>query len=134
MFKRRKMMLMSVLLLTVNLLAVSGCKNDDENNDSSTTPIRNFGIFRVMEDHRTIEMDGTINSRSFNNFNKLVAKYPEVTTIEIINCDGSADDETNLKLSREVHAMQLDIHLRKDGLIASGGVDFFLAGSKRTKG
>ena len=112
------------------------CKKDDSGSTSSTAvAVRNFGIFTVQKDNNTVvSMDGVINSKSLNNFNKLVAKYPNVATIQIVNCDGSSDDETNLKLSKLVHNRKIEIHLNDNGLIASGGVDFFLAGTKRTKG
>jgi hypothetical protein len=79
-------------------------------------------------------MDGEINSQSLNNFKALMEAYPEITTINIKNCDGSLDDDINLQLSLLVHQKKMNIHLLDGGLIASGGTDFFLAGIKRTKG
>ena len=39
-----------------------------------------------------------------------------------------------LKLSLKVHEQNINIHLMDNGSIASGGVDFFLSGIKRSKG
>jgi hypothetical protein len=102
----------------------------DKDNSSSNQ----FGIFTVLSDSVTIEMDGTINRNSLENFNELVDNYPNVNQINIVNCDGSSDDEVNLQLSLKVHQMQINTHILDNGIIASGGTDFFLAGKDRTKG
>lgn len=93
-----------------------------------------FGIFKISPDKTTIIMDGTINRNSLKKFNKLIEKYGSIKRINIVNCPGSKDDDTNLKLSKRVHDLGIEIHLLDNGEIASGGVDFFLAGVKRTRG
>lgn len=93
-----------------------------------------FGIFEVMEDKITVEMDGEINEDSLKNFTRLIARYPKIKMIEIIECGGSSDDEVNLKLSALVHQKGISTHVVDGGEIASGGVDFFLAGVTRTLG
>ena len=92
------------------------------------------GIFKVLEDGKTLEMNGVIGRSSLKHFNKLLTAYPYIKRIHIKNCNGSKDDETNLKLAKQVYDMQLHIHLLNNGLIASGGVDFFLAGKTRSIG
>ena len=79
-------------------------------------------------------MNGVINGSSLVNFNKLISKYPNIKTINIKQCDGSSDDEVNLQLSKKVHDLGIATHLLDNAEIASGGVDFFLAGVKRTAG
>ncbi len=124
--RTKKTVLALIMLLTI----FTGCSsNDSIVKDTQTT----FGIFKVSEDKETIEMNGTISSSSLINFNKLYSKYPNVKTINIKNCDGSSDDEVNLKLSKRVHDLNMNIHLLDNAEIASGGVDFFLAGIKRTR-
>jgi hypothetical protein len=120
----------TVLALIILLTIFTGCSsNDSIVKDAQTT----FGIFKVSEDNATIEMNGTISSSSLVNFNKLHSKYPNVKIINIKNCDGSSDDEVNLKLSKKVYDLNINIHLLDNAEIASGGVDFFLAGIKRTR-
>ncbi len=116
-----------VFILAISLFSMS-CNDDD------TTVGNQFGIFTVLSDNTTIEMNGTINSNSLDNFNDLTNSYPSVNAINIKNCDGSSDDEVNLQLAQVVYQRQMAIHLMDDGLIASGGTDFFLAGKTRTKG
>ncbi len=104
--------------------------------DDSTNPNfnRQFGIFKVLADDTTVEMNGTISSSSLTNFNSLEANFLNINKINIKNCDGSSDDEVNLQLSAKVHQKGMNIHLMDNGEIASGGVDFFIAGIQRTKG
>lgn len=98
------------------------------------TPFGTQGIFTVLEGDSILLMNGVINQKSLNNFNALYHKFPSIKSIEIKECEGSMDDETNLKLSKRVNSLGINTHLQDNGLIASGGVDFFLAGIKRTKG
>jgi len=92
-----------------------------------------FGIFKVL-DSKTVEMDGEINRSTLNNFNRLIERYPNVDKINMMEVPGSSDDEINLLVSKKVHQNNINTHLMEDGLIASGGVDFYLAGITRTKG
>ncbi len=120
------------LLIVVFGLCFTSCSSDDD----ATTPNSNqtqFGIFSVVNT-TTAEMDGTIGSNSLTNFNAMIAANPNINTINIVNCDGSSDDTVNLQLSTLVHQRGTNIHINDNGSIASGGTDFFLAGTTRTKG
>ena len=119
------------VFLVISTFLIS-CNSDDD----STTPniSRQFGIFKVLADDTTLEMDGTIGSSSLTNFNNLESAFPNINAINMVNCDGSSDDEINLQLSLKIHQKGINIHLLDNGEIASGGVDFFLAGIQRTKG
>ncbi|OJJ18650.1 hypothetical protein BKI52_23875 [marine bacterium AO1-C] len=119
--------------MIVGLLAlITACQQNKDN--GVVEPTRQFGIFRVLTDDTTVEMNGEITSNSLNNFNRLLTAYPKVNLINIRECGGSLDDDINLQLSALVHQKQMNIHLMDNGLIASGGTDFFLAGVKRTRG
>ncbi|WP_422089754.1 hypothetical protein [Tenacibaculum ovolyticum] len=124
---RAKKTLLVIILLTIFI----SCSNNDSNIKGTQTT---FGIFKVSSNKEAVEMNGTIGSSSLANFDKLYSKYPSVKTINIKNCDGSSDDEINLRLSKKVYDLNIDIHLLDKAEIASGGVDFFLAGKKRTRG
>jgi type 1 fimbria pilin len=123
--KLKHLKALTILIVAISLMT-SSCEDNGLNNQ--------FGIFTVAEDGITVEMDGTINSQSLNNFNDLLATYGRASIINIKNCDGSSDDEVNLQLSKVVYQQNMSIHLMDNGLIASGGTDFFLAGRSRTKG
>ena len=112
-----------LMLLMAHGLFLISC-TDDENVTETQ-----FGIFEVIDDN-TIELDGVINGASLENFNALIDSYPNINTIRIVNCDGSEDDEVNLQLSTLVHQRGTNIHILDNGIIASGGTDFFLAGER----
>ncbi|PIE99782.1 MAG: hypothetical protein CR994_09050 [Maribacter sp.] len=114
----------SAIVACITLLV--SCSKDGEN-------ISNDVIFKPRN-ATTLEMNGVVNSGSLKEFNELYTANPTIKTIQIKECDGSMDDEVNLKLSKRVHDLGLNIHLLDNGLVASGGTDFFLAGIKRTVG
>jgi hypothetical protein len=64
----------------------------------------------------------------------MLAGHPGIKTIRMVEVPGSSDDEINLQVSLKVHENGIKTHIVDNGLIASGGVDFFLAGVERTRG
>ena len=110
------------------------CSKDNNTTETIVNATRVYGIFKVLDDNTTIEMDGTINSSSLTNFTALTTAFSNVNKINLKNCDGSSDDEVNLLLSAAIHQKGINIHLMDNGSIASGGVDLFLAGIQRTRG
>lgn len=125
--KKEQILKVLVMLLLAHSLFLISFGEDESVSDTQ------FGIFEVIDD-TTLELDGVINSASLNNFNAAIDSYPNINTIHIVNCDGSEDDEANLQLSTLVHQRGTNIHLLDNGLVASGGTDFFLADARRTKG
>ncbi len=125
---RNKRQAILILLIITTLLLTNACRF------TTSQSARTFGIFRVLDDDKTVEMDGDITTASLSDFQQLLNKYPDIKRINIVNCDGSLDDEANLKLSKLVHDKAISTHVLDDGVIASGGVDFFLSGVKRTIG
>lgn len=77
-------------------------------------------------------MSGVIDRTTPKVVQALLDEHPNVTTIVMQNVGGSVDDEANLVAARLVRAAGLHTHVPADGEIASGGVDFFLAGVERT--
>ncbi len=114
------------------IILLTSCDKDENNVQNPTK--RQFGIFKVLEDNKTVEMDGDIRTKTLKDFNELQETYPKIKTINIKNCGGSLDDTANLKMSLKVHQSGINMHLMDNAKIASGGVDFFLAGVKRTRG
>jgi hypothetical protein len=97
----------------------------------SANAIAQFGPFSVI-DAQTVEMNGTIDSTTPGVFRRMIAAYPDVRTIRMLECPGSVDDDANLSLSRMVRRAGINTHVPRGGSIRSGGVEFFLAGVKRT--
>ncbi|MFK7936242.1 MAG: hypothetical protein AB8G22_22195, partial [Saprospiraceae bacterium] len=115
------------LLFFFAVVGFFGCGDDDNANPQQ------FGPFQVVDDN-TVEMDGEISSSTLEDFEDLMKDYPEIDQIIMKEVPGSSNDEVNLLVSQKVHDNNIATHLADDGLIASGGVDFFLAGTTRTKG
>jgi hypothetical protein len=92
------------------------------------------GCYRVsfdVEGDRAY-MNGTINTGTPEQVATLLAENPGLSVIEMEMVPGSVDDEACLAAGRLVREHGLSTHLAADGEIASGGVDFFLAGVERT--
>lgn len=113
---------LSLLIATVLFLA---CSDD--------TDMAQYGIFEIV-DSTTVEMNGDITRSTLKDFNRLIEQHPNVKRINMNQVPGSTDDETNLKVAQRVHDLGISTHIVDNGEIASGGVDFFLAGVTRTKG
>lgn len=118
-----------VLFTAIGVFSYTSCSKDSTVNNN-----RQFGIFKVLDGDTTVEMNGVIGSTSLSDFNSLEASFLNIKKINILSCDGSSDDTINLQLSLKIHQKKLNVHLMDNGAIASGGVDFFLAGIQRTKG
>ena len=77
-------------------------------------------------------MTGVIDSNIGEKLQTLFDEHPEIKTIILQNVEGSVDDEANLEAARRVRERGLNTRIPGDGMVASGGTDFFLAGVKRT--
>jgi len=92
----------------------------------------NYGIFRVV-DSNTAVMNGVIKGRSVSDFEFMMEDHPNVEKIVMEDCPGSKDDDANLEMAREVFKEGIHFHLEDYSEIASGAVDLYLAGTKRTR-
>ncbi len=97
-------------------------------------PGKQYGIFWVQDDGKTVIMNSHIRGSTLKNFNQMMEDYPEINLIKMMDVPGSVNDKINLLVAKRVHELGLSIHIMDYGLIASGGTDFFLAGKKRTVG
>ncbi|MEE9394557.1 MAG: hypothetical protein V3W41_18845 [Planctomycetota bacterium] len=92
----------------------------------SEEPLASFAV----EGDRAI-MSGVIGPTTPGRALELVLAHPEVRTIVMKKVPGSMDDDSNLWAARLIHRMGLNTELPDGAEIASGGVDFFLAGVQR---
>lgn len=74
---------------------------------------------------------GVIDSSTPTVVQDLIDNHPNVTTIIMHSCPGSADDTANLQASQLIYNKGYKMYLPVGGFIASGGTDMFLAGSTR---
>lgn len=90
-----------------------------------------YGPFRVISAD-SVEMSGTVDSQSPALFRQMLQKYPGIKTIEMIDCDGSVDEEANLSLARQIRRAGINTHVPSRGSVRSGAVELFLAGVRHT--
>lgn len=120
-------MRMSIAVLALGAF-VAACAADDSSSGGDDPP----ASFVVEGDEAV--MAGVIDSSTPAEVRDLIDDHPEVTTIVMVDVPGSDDDVANLEASRLIRAAGFATHVPADGEIASGGVDFFLAGATRSYG
>lgn len=77
-------------------------------------------------------MSGAIDGKTPKRVEALIREHPTVRTIVMQDVEGSVDDEANLVAARLIRENGFKTHVPADGVIASGGTDFFLAGQERS--
>ena len=77
------------------------------------------------------EMNGVIGNGIVSKVNLLISQYPQVQNIVLSDVPGSMDDEANLQAAKALYDAGLNTEVNGMSKIASGGVDFFLAGYRR---
>ncbi len=104
---------------------------EDVSNEPPSSSVARFGPFSVISS-TLIELADEVDSDSPDKFRRLLALYPQVKTIRMVECPGTVDDEANLTIARMIRAHGMNTHVPATGSIRSGGVELFLAGVKRT--
>lgn len=94
-------------------------------NSANAEPAR----FEAEDD--VLYMTGEIDESTPETLSKALRDNPAVVGIVMENVPGSNDDDSNLKAAMMVRNRGLKTYLPSDGIIASGGTDFFLAGVER---
>lgn len=89
-----------------------------------------YGPFRVLDATRVALVDVT-DARSPAAFAVLLAAYPGIATIEMLDCPGTEDDRANMRLGHMIRARGIATHVPRDGFVGSGAVELFLAGANR---
>ena len=79
-------------------------------------------------------MKGVIGPTTPRRLLELILAHPKLETIEFSQVPGSMDDEANLLAGRILRRAELATHVSENGSIASGGVDLYLAGIRRSLG
>ena len=90
-----------------------------------------YGPFRVLDGQRAALM-GITDRDSVSHFETLLRDHPGIATIELIDCPGTEDDRANLRLGRLIRARGIATHVPANGFVASGAVELYLAGQRRS--
>ena len=75
---------------------------------------------------------GTTDSHSHNLLKDFMRKNPHVKTLVLQSMPGTQDMDTNRRVVLGIRSAGLATHVPADGYIASGAVDWFIAGKPRT--
>lgn len=103
---------------------------DSEPSPALPSGIATYGPFRVLDGTRAALIAAT-DARSPGQFAAMLRVFPQIRTIEMIECPGTDDDRANLRLGRMIHARGIAMHVPGGGSVRSGAVELFLAGSQR---
>ena len=76
--------------------------------------------------------NGNTNGMSVSMVRRFLDDNPQVDTLVMGKMPGTRDADMNTRIAREIRKRGLKTHLPKNGFIASGAVDLFLAGVERT--
>ena len=87
--------------------------------------------FIVNEDGNSVDMFGVIGSDALNKVTTLDMNFPNAKDIVLHNVPGSQDDAVNLQAAKFIYDKSFNTSALANSVIASGGVDFFLAGNTR---
>jgi hypothetical protein len=90
-----------------------------------------YGPFRVIDETRAV-MRGVTDARTPAQFSAMLRDHPQIATLEMADCPGTDDDGANLRLGRMIHARGITTHVPGNGWVASGAVELFLAGVRRS--
>jgi uncharacterized Zn ribbon protein len=77
-------------------------------------------------------LSGGLGTRAYNQIFDLIVNNPEITTVVLGEISGSVHDDINMQTGRLIRKAELSTHVESTGDIASGGVDLFCSGKKRT--
>ena len=83
--------------------------------------------------NKHLSVGGGLGTRAYNQIFDLHLNHPEVTTIVEKRISGSLHDDINMQTGRLIRKYGLNTHLTSTSDIASGGVDLFCSGKKRSK-
>jgi len=77
-------------------------------------------------------MVGVTNAATPAAFNAMLRDHPGIATIDMVECPGTDDDRANLRLGQMIRAKGIATHVPANGWVASGAVELFLAGVKKS--
>jgi len=80
----------------------------------------------------TAILNGGTDSRSYSEMKSFLNENPDIRHLILRDMPGTTDAMTNLKIARMIRKRGLTTHLERRSRIASGAVDLFISGARRT--
>jgi len=90
------------------------------------------GLLKFRAKGNTAYGNGDTNGMSVAMVRRFLDENPQVDTLVMGKMPGTKNADMNIRIAREIRKRGLKTHLPKNGFIASGAVDLFLAGTQRT--
>lgn len=90
-----------------------------------------YGPFRVLDAARAALVDET-DEASPAHFAAMLRNHPGITALHFVECPGTLDDRSNLRLGRMIREAGLDAVVPENGSVRSGAVELVLAGRHLT--
>lgn len=101
--------------------------------DSASHPANTlavFGPFAVVTAD-VAEMRGETDVSSPAQFRRMLAAYPSIRTLRMIEVAGTHNDDANFEVARLIRRAGISTYVPAEGSVRSGGVELFLAGIRR---
>jgi len=93
---------------------------------------RKTSDLRIFVDGDTAVLSGVTNKISYREMKRFLRKNPQIEHLVLGDMPGTVNSASNLRIARLIRKNGLTTHLRRDSRIASGAVDLFISGTKRT--
>lgn len=90
-----------------------------------------FGPFSVI-DGRTVRMAGDVDGATPRQFAAMLAAWPGLQRLEMVDCPGSLDEDANLILARAIRRAGMETMVPAGGSVRSGAVELWIAGVRRS--
>lgn len=90
-----------------------------------------YGPFSVING-QTARMAGDVDGRTPRQFAAMLAAYPGIKRLEMLDCPGSLDETANLILARAIRRAGMETVVPSGGSVRSGAVELWLAGVRRS--
>ena len=90
-----------------------------------------FGPFEVV-DATTVRMAGDVDGATPRQFAAMLAAYPGLRRLEMVDCPGSLDEAANLTLARAIRRAGMETVVPAGGSVRSGAVELWFAGVRRS--
>lgn len=87
----------------------------------------------IMElDSTSIQLSGVLGKQMHKKLESYLKNHSEINKIVLDQIPGSINDAWNVKTCKMIHDLGIETYLNSNSVIASGGVDLFISGTKRT--
>lgn len=96
-----------------------------------TSYLARFGPFYVTAPDRAA-MAGIVDTPTPRDFAAMIAAYPHIATLDMVECPGTWDSDANIALARALRRANIATHVPANGSVRSGAVELWLAGVHRS--